>query len=116
MRVLTGLVAGQPPSGFSPGDTPPYVLDVNDGDIVYACIVWDVSGETASATPTSVTLGNGQSVPADAPANGTWYYRIGSVAVTNGKSAPANDRYGPISTDCYRLWFAASKTFAVTGK
>ena len=112
VRVLESNLVGDLPSGFTSGDNPPYVLDVSDGDIVYGCVTWDVSGQ-APGDVTSRTLGIGQTVPTDDPSNGTFYYRIGSVAVSNGKSTPSNDAYGPIDATCYRPWFTNPKTAAV---
>lgn len=116
VRVVSGEIAGDVPSGFSPGDDPPYILDVSDGDIVWAIVTYDVSSGEGSFPVTSRTLDKGSSLPADDPTAGTFYYRIGSVAIVSGKTKPVNDRTGAILTNCFRLWYEYPKNFGVDGR
>jgi hypothetical protein len=113
VRVLTSTVFGELPDGFSAGDTPPYVLSVSDGDIIYAVLTYSSSDGSIS----SATLGVGSEVPDDE--DGVLNVRIGSVAVLDGKTTPANDCYGPIlGTICpyFDLEAGTSKYLAaVTG-
>jgi hypothetical protein len=101
VRIITSTLVGDVPDGFSPGDDPPYLLTVSDGDIIYGC----VTIETSTGDVTSRTLGSGGALPDDDPDSGTYYARLGSVSITGGVIAPVNDQYGPIKTNIYRDWF-----------
>lgn len=47
VRVIISTLAGLNPSGFSPGDTPPYLIPVNGQGVIYGVVVVD-QGEGAS--------------------------------------------------------------------
>jgi hypothetical protein len=112
VRIITSTLANDVPDGFGPGDDPPYLLTVADGDIIYGCVTFDT---TDPALPvTSRTLGHGDSLPDDDPSTATFYERIGSVSISDaGVITPSNDRYGPIDALCFRRWFSFPDAFGV---
>lgn len=111
VRVVESTLAGDIPDGFSPGDVPPFLLSVNDGDSVWGVITIDVSGEVAGPV-VSRALDSGAVMPDDDPLTGTFYVKIGTVVVSDSlKSSPVNVRYGPIDGTGFRVWFANPKAF-----
>lgn len=104
-RIVTSTMAGQLPDGFNPGDDPSYILTgLNDGDVIYGVVTYDLSGEE----PILAYCGFGADadIPADDVEGGTWYVRLGSVRIIEGVPKAVNDRYGPIGTDIYPVWFS----------
>jgi len=112
VRIYTGTLAGDTPSGFSDGDDPPYLVTVADGDHIYAELTFDVSGSLPGDI-TSRDIGVGATVPDDAPDEGHFYTLIGTVAVTDGVVKATQMQYGPINATLYRLWFANPIVFAI---
>jgi len=112
VRVIVSDLLGDLPDGFAIDDKPPYILSVNDGDIIYAGVTIDTSGEFPGDV-TSRFLDCDPVVPDDDPTGGTFYRAIGGVTVTKGKSSPINYRYGPMEGTPYRVWFSDPKQFAI---
>lgn len=112
VRIVISSITGIIPPGFSPGDKPPYVLTVADGNKVYGVITYDVSGE-APGDILSVDIGAAATVPEDDTTNGIFYRLIGTVAVDGVKVTPVNTLYGPMESTAFRVWFSDPKTFGV---
>jgi len=108
IRVYESTLAGgsSVDLGFALGDNPPYLLTPSNG-IVVGGFAYDVD----SRLITSRWLEIRSSLPAIT--DGLAYVAIGTVhldAVTNTWQA-SNSRYGPITANICREWFAAAHPF-----
>lgn len=111
VRVVESTLAGGLPDGFEPGDKPPYLLNVSDGDSIWGVISVDVTGELPGDV-LSRALEAGATMPDDDIYGGIYYVKIGTVAISDaGKVTPVNVRYGPIDGTPYRMWFSNPKAF-----
>lgn len=95
IRVVTSSLAGGSPTGFSPGDDPPFVLDVpaaSDAGVVAAKIT--ISGSTGLITDREIIIADG-SIPADTST--TFHEQLGSYSIDEDDVMTlANSRYGPV--------------------
>ena len=108
IRVVTSTLAGEPPSGFSEGDDPPYLLTPSGS----AGFVWGgvtIDPEDGTIVENGVFLDIGDTVPEDE--DDTFYVQIGSWTLEAGVLTVVNDRYGPIDANICRNWFAAASPF-----
>lgn len=78
IRVIYGTLAGEAPSGMSPGDDPPYILTVSGTGYVWGGITRDAD----SGDITSRFIDFGSSVPSDSETNG--YVELGSFSISDG--------------------------------
>lgn len=76
LRVVYGTIQGIAPSGFSDGDTPPFILDVASSGIVYGSITRD----STTGAITSRDVSSGAAIPDSSETEG--YFEIGSFAVS----------------------------------
>lgn len=118
VRVVTGLLAGGTPTGFSGGDDPPFILtDCDDGDIVFATIEANVG--SFSVRITNRTIEKAQVIPDDVDTGGSlrFHYRLGSVKITTlsggGVAASVeNDSYGPVNAAINYRWFTSPEKYS----
>ena len=104
IRVIGSTIGAASPTGFSPGDDPPYILTLGGATgVIYGGVTID----TATGFITSWFVGQDASLPADD--DETFHFQIGSWATTGGGAiVPHNDRYGPVHVQVCRDWFASA--------
>jgi hypothetical protein len=105
IRVVYGVVAGEPPDGFSEGDEPPYKLTVTATGFIWAGIsIDDTTGEV-----TSRWVDKGAELPEDTATE--FHIEIGSFNLDEDVLTIAQARYGPIDVQICRNWYAAEAPF-----
>ena len=101
VRIYTGTLFGQLPTGFSVGDSPMFTLSsLANNDKIYAAITWDrrvlANGDIVS-TITSRTVAKAATVPTNDPLTATRYYQLATVTLGAGNiPVIAQSRWGPI--------------------
>ena len=101
VRIYTGTLFGQLPTGFSVGDSPMFTLSgLANNDKIYAAITWDrrvlANGDIVS-TITSRTIEADATVPTNDPLTATRYYQLATVTLGAGNiPVIAQSRWGPI--------------------
>ena len=101
VRIYTGTLFGQLPTGFSVGDSPMFTLSsLANNDKIYAAITWDrrvlANGDIVS-TITSRTIEADATLPTNDPLTATRYYQLATVTLGAGNiPVIAQSRWGPI--------------------
>lgn len=103
VRVYYSTLAGEAPDGFSQGDDPPYLLEVQASGVVFGCI----SIDTETGAVNSRTLGFEAEIPDDEPENGVYYKELGSVEVNQDGlvASVANAQFGPVHAVVFKEYF-----------
>ena len=106
IRVVASTLAGGSSEelGFAEGDAPPYLLTPSEGKLVGG-ITYDILTRTVTSRWLEILA----TIPD--PEDGTAYVEIGTVAADGAAWIVANSRYGPLTADVCRNWFAAAAPF-----
>ena len=107
IRVVESTLAGggSEELGFAEGDTPPYLLEPAEGVLVGG-ITYDV----ATRYVTSRWLEILPAFPTEIE-DGTGYVQLGTITHSGDTWIASNSRYGPITAEIWRNWFAAEAPF-----
>lgn len=105
IRVVYGSVDGQTPSGMSAGDVPPYEITVSGVGYVFVIVTID----SGTGAITSVTLGNGATVPDNSAT--TFHFTIGSYSVDGSAITLAQSVSGSLAFVTCRNWYSDPPTF-----
>jgi hypothetical protein len=108
VRVYASTLAGGESTdlGFALADTPPYLLDAEEG-VVQAGLTIDEEGSVSSRW---IEIVNELSEDTDTE----FYVEIGTVAEQDETFVATNTRYGPIDATICRNWFSNPPTYSVT--
>ncbi len=104
VRVVYSTLAGQPPTGFNSGDSPPFILAVTATTGIYGKVTINVAG---AGDVTGREIIASATTPANNPDTGVYHVLIGTVAVVSGSiTSAANARFGPVNVQVCRNIYA----------
>jgi len=110
IRISYGTVAGEAPSGMSPGDDPPFLLSgISGSGYVYAKITYTAT--TGDITDRSIEK------RADEPSeeDGILWVQIGSWSIDDDDILHlTNARYGPIDVTICRDWYSSPASYSAS--
>lgn len=107
IRVVYSTLAGEEPTGFSPGDDPEYKLTVSATGYIWGGIT--INETTGEIVDDGIWLDSGSAVPANT--DDTFYVQIGSFSIDDDTLTIAQARFGPIHATICRNWFASAAPY-----
>lgn len=108
IRVIYGTISGEPPSGMSEGDDPPYTLTASGTKSVYAIVTIN----TSTGAITSRSLGHATSVPSDS--DSTFFFELFSYTVSGGTISISQSVAGSLTFSACRDWYSNPVTWSPT--